>query len=490
MGEESTSELETQESVAVRDVQREIGKTNRQLAWLSPLLLGTGLGLAIAFGGTQIFSQRSATSSNPTTKKPQVANPTMTVTVIAVGSNSIAKTLNATGTVAARDLIPVLPQSNGLQIKQVLVNEGDNVKAGQLLAILDDSVLQSQITQARADFESTQADVASRKATVQSQQAAVTSSQAIVQQRKADLAQSQARLQEAEKNYQRYEKLVADGAISQQELDSRQTTVTTAREAVRLAQENIRSAEANVASARAAVGTARANLSSAEAEAKSSAAKITQFKTQLAQTLVRAPVAGVIAEKLVRVGDVTGVPPQTQVGTLVGGSQKLFSIIRNGKLELQASVPTVQLNQVREGAAVQVTSDVNPRIRLRGTVREIIPVVDDKRREATVKIDLPGTSWLKPGMFARAAINTSTVLGVAVPQKVVVPQPDGSAIAFILSGEDTVRAQKVELGEVLNNGKVEIKNGLQAGDRVVNQGAGYLKDGDKVRVVSTPGNDQ
>ncbi|MDJ0735032.1 MAG: efflux RND transporter periplasmic adaptor subunit [Nostocaceae cyanobacterium] len=487
MGKENSSENGKKQTIAVEETDSNQKSTDKQSPWLMPLLVGTCLGATIAIGGMGAFSQRPSSENKAIANEsvPEVA-PAMTVTTAPVETTRITRNITVTGTVAARDLIPVLPQANGLQIKQILVNQGDDVQKGQILAVLDDSILQTQISQAKADMESRKADVVSRQADLASKQAAVTANQAIVQQRKADLAQAQARLQEAEKNLRRYEKLAANGAISQQELDTRQTTVTTAREAVRVAQENIRTAQANVSSAKANIGTAQANISSAKANVKSSAARLQQLKTQMSQTLVRAPVGGIIAEKLARVGDVTGVPPQTQVVTVVGGSQKLFSIIRDSRLELRAEVPAIQLPQVKIGAAVQITSDVDSRIRLQGKITEIEPIVNENKREATVKINLPSTDLLKPGMFARAAINTNTAMGVVVPQKAVLPQPDGNAIAFTLSDQDTVSAQKVKMGEILNGGKVEIKSGLQAGDKVVIDGAGYLKDGDKVKVVKSP----
>lgn len=161
MGEESYSELGTEQSVKVEDADWEGEKLKRRSPWLLPLLLGTGLGVAIAFLGMGVVSNRQTPSKNAVTKSTQQVAPTMTVTVVSAEADSIARTLSTTGTVAARDLIPVLPQTNGLQIKQVLVNEGDTVKAGQLLAVLDDSLLQAQISQAKADIESRQADVAS-----------------------------------------------------------------------------------------------------------------------------------------------------------------------------------------------------------------------------------------------------------------------------------------------------------------------------------------
>ncbi|MBD2437032.1 efflux RND transporter periplasmic adaptor subunit [Nostoc sp. FACHB-110] len=452
-----------------------------------PLGIGTGLGIAIALGGIGVVSQLPVSQpkavANKATTKP---NPVMTVTVATVETTRVVRSLNTTGTIAARDLIPVLPQVNGLQIKIIPedIKEGAYVKQGQVLAILDNSMLQAQFSEARAEVESRQADVGSRQANMRSQQANVLSYQAVVQQRKADLAQAKAKLEEAAKNFQRYQKLATAGAISQQELDARSYTLRTAAAAVTVAQENIRSAQANVLSVQADTGGALANIYKAKADVQSSIARIRQLQTQLKQTVIRAPISGVIAEKLARVGDVTGIPPQTQVGTIVGGTQKLFSIIRGGKLELQAQVPEIQLAQVEIGAPVQIASDIDQRVQLPGRVREIQPIVNDKRREATVKIDLPLTDLLRPGMFARAAITTNTSLTMAVPQKAVQSQPDGSVILFTLSPDDIVSRQKVEVGEPINTDLVEIKNGVQLGDRVVVDGAGYLKDGDRVRVKS------
>ncbi|WP_199316131.1 efflux RND transporter periplasmic adaptor subunit [Tolypothrix sp. FACHB-123] len=486
VSDESSSEVGMEDALKAddADVGQKLNSRSNRL-WLKPLLLGTGLGFAIAIGGVGAFKhntipQQKAVANNPASP----AKPAMTVTIAAVEPASIAQKLNTTGTIAASDLIPVLPQTNGLQIRQIPENikEGAFVKKGQVLAVLDDSILQTQIIQAKADVQSKQADVESKQADVTSKQATVSANQAIVNQRQADLAQAKARLEEAEKNFQRYQQLAASGAISQQELDTRSYTVKTATEAVRVAEENVRSAQANVGSSQANISIAQANVTKAQADVRSSAARVGQLQTQLGQTLVLAPVSGIIAEKLARVGDVTGIPPQTQVGNIIGGTQKLFSIIRDRQLELQAKVPEIQLPLVKVGATVEVSSDLNRLVKLEGRVREIEPLVNDQRREAIVKIDLPATNSLKPGMFARAAITTNNAMGMTVPQKAVQPQPDGSTIVFMLSGEDIVRAQKVELGEPINGNRVEIKSGLKIGDRVIVKGAGYLKDGDKVLI--------
>ncbi|MUL36414.1 efflux RND transporter periplasmic adaptor subunit [Gloeocapsopsis dulcis] len=425
---EADDKLESKEVIVVDNANyKKVPQRRSRQNWLISLIVGTGLGVAIALGGMRFFS-RPTTAPNATPQQT-AAPPNMSVTVEPVRSTQVARSLNVTGTVAARDLIPVLPQTNGLQIRQILVREGESVREGQAMAILDDAVIRAQIDQSRANIES---------------------AQAVVGQRQAALAQARASLAEAERNLQRYEQLASNGAISRQELDARATATATAREAVRVAQ---------------------ANISSAEADVRSSRASLQQLQTQLGQTVVRAPASGLVAEAIAKIGDV------------VSGSQQLFSIIQNNALELAAQVPAVQLPQVQVSAPATVTSDADSRVQLQGRVREIAPLVDTQSRQATVRIDLPTTSLLRPGMFARAAITSATVPGITVPAKAVVPQPDGNGIVFVLQGEDTVQARSVELGEVLNDGNVEISSGLNPGDRVVVSGAGYLTDGDRVRVV-------
>ncbi|MBD2530457.1 efflux RND transporter periplasmic adaptor subunit [Nostoc flagelliforme FACHB-838] len=485
MNDESVSEVEVKEALTYEDASVSSKSDQKPTrVWLKPLFLGAGLGIAITVGGMGVLSRFTSRQQSAVADKK--VNPVMTVTIATVETAPVVRTLKTTGTVAARDLIPVLPQTNGLQIKSISENvkEGAFVKKGQVLAVLNGSILQNQISQAKADVESKQADVESKEADLALRQADLASNKAIVQQKQADLAQAKARLEEAAKNYQRYQQLADSRTISKQELDTRSYAVKTAIEVVNLSQENVRSAQANIVNAQANIVNAQAIINKAKADVRSSAAKVQQLQTQLGQTVVRAPVSGTIAEKLARVGDVTGVPPQTQMGTVIGGTQKLFSIIRDNKLELQAKVPEIQLNQVKIGASVQITSDVDRRVRSQGRVKDIQPQVNDQRREATVKIDLPPTTLFKPGMFANAAITTNSEMRMVVPQKAVQSQADASVIVFTLSAENTVRSQKVELGDPGNGDTVEIKSGLQLGDRVVVDGAGYLKDGDKVRVAS------
>lgn len=513
------------------------------------MLAGAGIGVAATLLAVHLSAGHK--SARPPVAAPAAAQQAtaQTVTVAAVESAEVAQTLEATGTVAPYDLLPVLPQANGLQIKQVLVKEGDAVEKGQVMAVLDDSVLRSQIAEAAAKVESADstveqaqaqvqqaqsaqqeaqagvaqaqagvekaiADAAQAKTGVGQAQAGVEQAKAGVEQAKAGIASAEAKLAQAQREVNRTQNLASQGVISQQDLEKRKTERDTAvqdvnkakadlnkaleeqnkaAEEVRSAQAKVATAEANISTARAAlssarakvntagsaVSSARANVGNNAAGVRSNEAQVKQLQTQLEQTIVRAPDSGIVSERIGRVGDVSS------------GSQKLFSIIRGNKLELQLKVPETQVSQVKPGTAVQITSDSDKRIKLSGTVREIAPLVDPQNRQATVKIDLPTSEFLRSGMFLRASISTATAQGLKVPAKAILPQSDGSSIVYKVVGEDKVQAQPVEVGEItggavgdLTSAKVQIKKGLKAGDKVVIAGAGYLKDGDRIKVSS------
>ena len=590
--EQDKTEIE-EESREADDADVAADRGNRR-SWFSGLrgvMLGMGIGIAIAVGGMRFIEQPTTGTSgdsyeqtssisganSPTPRgKAGLPAPTLTVTVGEVESAAIARTLEATGTVAAYDLLPVLPQTNGLRIEQVLIDEGDYVEAGQVMAVLDDSLQQTQISDAEAQLESARSVRREREAAIGQAEAGVSQaragaaeaeaavSQALAAQAETEAAVSQSLAAESEaeaavagaiaskaeaeagleqaranlasaridrhaaqKELQRYQELADAGAIGRQELDARRREADNAEEAVRVARANIKSAEAriqsaeaNASSARARLDSARANVSSTRARLKSAGAnvssaqarlksaianisnaiarvdsaranlsnaganigsnraKVEREQTQLEQTLVRAPASGKVAERIARVGDVTG------------GSKMLFSIIKYGELELQVKVPETQLPQVKLGASVAIASDADSRIQLRGTVREIAPLVDEETRQATVKVNLPSSDLLRPGMFLRAALTTSEIQGITAPAKSILPQADGSSIVYLLDEDDIVRARTVEIGEILegtpgnlDTARLEIKSGLNLGDRLVVAGAGYLKDGDRVKVV-------
>jgi HlyD family secretion protein len=446
------------------------------------VLVGLGLGIAIALIGTKLFSSPSQPTKTATPS--QISGAGQSVSTATVKAAGVVQSIPIQGTVQARDWVLVMPKFSGVQVKGILVNEGQRVEAGQTIAILDNTVQQQQVNQSNAQAASAEAQIATAKAQrttaiaqLQSANAQLTTAQTGVEQKRAALNQERATLAEAESNLRRYQSLAKSGAIAKQELESRLTTTVNQRETIAVARADIKNAEAEVGRAKAAVSQARSGIAQADAGInKASAdfananARAREIQTQQEQaTTVTSPASGIIAKKTVQVGGLTS-------------NQAMFEIIRNGALELQAKVPQSLLSKARVGETVQVRSDADRRLQLSGRVREVNPVVDETTRQALLKIDLPSSAFIKPGMFLKAELNYGSNQSLAVPTEAVLSQADGQRLVYVLKADNTVRLQIVEVGEP-RNGQIAIKQGLKSGDRVVVDGAGFLKDGDRVTVV-------
>ena len=427
------------------------------------LVIGIVVGAVLTSVGTRLLSSGQENTTSPVAAPQTTAQ---SVTVAKVKTATVAQSVEATGTVAAFELIPVLSQATGLQIQQVFVQEGEFVEAGQRLARLDSAVLQAQLAQAKASVTEAQARLSELEAGSRSEE--IAQAQETVRSATAGVVQAQSALDLASKRVQRNRALEAEGAIARDRLDEVLNEARGQESALQQAQASLREAQARLAQLQSgprpeAIAQAKAQLAQAQAQER-------LVTAQLKDTQVVAPVSGKIATRDARVGNVTS------------SSDPLFEIIENGRLELKLKVPETQLAQIQPGQRVEITSDTDSQVQLDGTVRDIDPVVDPETRQATVEVDIP--AQFKPGMFLRASIITSADSSLVVPADAVVSQPDGSAIAYVLQADDTVVAQPVETGTILS-GQIEITSGLNPGDRVVVKGAAYLKEGDRVEVIQS-----
>lgn len=410
----------------------------------SPLsgVKGIGIGLLLGVGvslvGGRLFSRPAAAPDVAETAAPatETAGAATSVTAQTLQTATIQNSLKATGTVQAFDLLQISPQVSGLQIREVRVRAGDQVTAGQVLAVLDDSVLRTQLTQAEANYAQAQAQVI---------------------QEQAEQAQAEANAAEAQDNFERNQTLYEQGGISLQALNSLRTQAITAREAV---------------------GVSAAAVQSAQATVNSRLAEIRRLETQLDQTVVTAPVNGQIAERQATVGDTSS------TGTA------LFSLIQDGVLELVVDLPQRQLASIPVGTPVTVTSSTNTDIRLSGAVRSIDPQVDPQTRQAAVNVSLSANEALRTGMFLQAEFMTGQRTGMVLPAAAILPQADNTFKVFRIA-DGQAEPVLVTVGARLPANenqpeRLEILSGLTETDRVIIEGASYLQPGDPVAIVSSP----
>ena len=256
--------------------------------------------------------------------------------------------------------------------------------------------------------------------------------QADLAQSKAAVAEAEATLAEAGANAQRARDLQASGALSAQQINQYLTAERTAQ---------------------------------ARLDAVRASAKMQQLRLQ--QTQVLAPDNGVISSR------------SATVGAVVPAGAELFRLIRGGRLEWRAEVAASELAQIRTGQPVRVTAAGGAPVQ--GKVRMVAPTVDAATRNGLVYVDLPQAGAIKAGMFARGEFETGSSSALTLPQSAVLLR-DGFSYVFKLGADNKVAQAKVSVGRRVGD-RIEITGGLDANARVVASGAGFLADGDTVRVV-------
>ncbi|NEP09816.1 MAG: efflux RND transporter periplasmic adaptor subunit [Symploca sp. SIO2C1] len=487
----------------------EISSSPAKSNWLSGgqgLFMGIGLGIVLTIVGTNFLGSKQAQSPAPSPSVAQSQASAISVTVTEVETTSINRTISEIGTVQAVEEIKVGAQETGLKIERLLVHKGDFVKKGQLMATLDRSLLEAQLTQNKATVAEAEARLAELQAGTRPEE--ISQAQARLDQTKARLKQTQAskprkideaaaqvtdaqsRLELAKSRYDTNQSLVNQGAVSQDrfneaasEYRSAQANLSAAQQRLNEAKNtnnpeeaqlaaSVREAEQQLKQLRA--GSRQEVIDQAKARLASAKGQVQSVVARLKNTRVLAPVSGKISDKLTNVGDV------------ISGSQELFIITEQGRLELLLEFPQTQLPQISIGQSVKVTSKTDKNLVLYGKVLEIDPVVDPESRIAEVKVSLPSTESLKLGMFLKGEITTSSTPGLTVSSSQVLSNAnsqDSTAVVFILQEDNTVKAQQVEVGEIFSDKSIEIKSGLSPGDRIVVEGVAYLKDGDRVEVI-------
>jgi len=433
------------------------------------LWIGLGFGLVIAGASLKLLAPtaQSPTASGDSPAIAQTGEATP-VTLVTAELTAIQEGFNATGTVTATELLPVTAQASGLQIQTILADEGQSVRGGQVLARLNSSLLQAQLTQAQASVAQGEARVAELRSGSRPEE--INRAQEGVRIAIAGVAQAQSDLELVQKRVQRNQTLEVEGAIARDRLDE---ILNQARiEAANLQQAKARLAEAQSQLTELRQGPRPEVITQAEAQLQQAQGQVQLITAQLQQTQILAPASGTIATRNARVGAISN------------ASEPLFTIIQGGQLELELMIPETQLPQVRSGQVVRITAENNPDLSLNGQVRTINPVVNAQSRQATVNVMLPANPSLKPGMFLKGEIITRNTQGITIPTAALLPQTEEQAVVFVLAGDNRVRRQTVTVGELLGGDRVEILAGLEVGDRVVLEGAPYLKDGDQVTIES------
>ena len=261
-------------------------------------------------------------------------------------------------------------------------------------------------------------------------------------------------------------------------------TTDTARADSLQSQASVVQAEAGYLNAKADADRARSIQDSGALSASQIAQYVTQEKVAKAQWEAA---KALLSATEIRFGNTTVKAPDdglisargATVGAVVGAGQELFRLIRQGRMEWRAEVTASEVGRIRVGQKALVTLATGTE--LSGQVRAIAPSANEQTRNILVYVDLPRHNDLKAGTFARGvfAIGQSEALTAPTPAIVV---RDGNNFVFVVDAANKAAARRVQTGRRVGE-RVEIVEGLRAGERVAVQGAGFLNDGDLVKVV-------
>ena len=364
-----------------------------------------------------------------TEKVSTVAPPS--VTVSRVTTADFVETVLVTGSLVPREDVLVAPEVEGLRILELRADQGDEVKKGDVLAILETVTLKTQLAQNAANLERANAAIA---------------------QAKSQIVEVQARLTEAKAQLERAGPLSKQGYLSESTLDARTATK--------------RSLDALLVAA-------KSGLAAAEAEKIQLEAARRELDWRLSRSEVRAPVDGLISRRTAHVGAIA-----TALGLAAG--EPMFRIIQNGEIELDAEVGEAQVRKLKAGQTATIT--VADGSSTTGTVRLVSPEIDNTTRLGRVRIFIGADKKLRIGTFASAQIETARQRGLAVPVSAV-STSGGASTALVLDG-NTVRERSIEIG-LTSGGLVEVRKGVAEGDRVIARAGTFLQDGDVVRPIET-----
>ena len=482
----TTSREETSQPDIVRERSKVIQLPLDKPKFVQPKskwIVVAALSLVLVGGISAFVYSHSNSASNPAAvashgglsaavDDSKAAPPVVTVTTEAAKMGKVSSALTVTGSVSAIDPLTIASQASGLSIAQVLAEEGDYVHKGQVLCILDSSILQAQLKGMEARMVGSRATALkavqpNRKEDIAGLSAAYQQAMADVQQRQAMVAQMDASLVNARSNSRRYKDLLKEGAVSQQEADNHATDEVTAFTNLQGAKEQFSAAKFFAEQSHnklemAQKGGRREDIIVSEASADETAANVQQLRAQIDQTIIRAPDQGLVTKRFAHIGDVAS------------NGEALFEMIRKGELELRAQVTQSDLSRLRPGISAALSDSVRS---VKGTIFQISPTVDSATRLGTVRIAIPPNSGFKPGMFVQGSVQIGQVDALLVPNSSVLADGESNYVFIYQNGK--AKKQLVTVGSRTSE-SAEIKSGVALGDAVIVAGAGFLEDNDIV----------
>ncbi len=424
----------------------------------SILLISLALVFLNSCGGS------AAANANNTANQPQIVD----VTTKQAVTKQIPTYFEATGNLASDAQTDVAPAVAG-KIVEVNFDVGSFVQKGALLVRLDDRDARIRIeqttaavTQQQKGYE--QAIAALRQAQVR---LGVKDGETFNIETFSQVKSVTAQLVLAEKELQRSQKLLESGDISRSIVDQRRSQRDSLLGQLDEARSNAAVAVRAINSAEAAVATAKSGISAAGTQ-------VDQAKKSLADTTIYSPISGYVSERVADVGEyISPSAPNTKIAT----------IVRTSTLRLRIDVPEASIGKVTVGQGISLQTSAYPDRNFAGTVARVLPSLNVAARTLTVEAEVANSDgMLKPGQFATVRVTQSKPENaVMVPASAIRSEGDLNKLYIVKDG--AVHEIIVQTG-LLEDGLIQIKQGVAEGDVIATSNVNTLFDGVLVRQMN------
>jgi membrane fusion protein (multidrug efflux system) len=385
-------------------------------------------GLGIAF-----VTNACSAADGKTKDRETVAPNRISVAPVDVVERPIARFIHATGTLVAEEQAGVAAETAG-RVVATPIERGTATPQGAELIRLSPIETEAQVGEAEANAAQIEARLG------------LTSGAPLDVNAVPEVQNARAAFELAQNEFARIRSLLDQKVVSQSEYDQRRTQMEAARQLYEVAKNGAAQQYQSLQAAQARVVLAR---------------------KALADTVVRAPFTGLVAERLVSVGD------------YVTRGMKVAVVVRINPLRAQLTVPEQFISAVAVGQPIAFEVDAYPGRQFAATIRYVSPTLQADRRALTVEAVVPNpNNELKPGLFATAKVQQSKPTpGILVPATAVRASAGASRV-YVVKG-DYVEERVVTIGQSVDQ-SVEVTSGLAVGERVATANVAQLTDGSPI----------
>jgi HlyD family secretion protein len=335
-------------------------------------------------------------------------------------------------------------------IARFLVQRGDHVREGQLVAILEDRDLVAAAQESKQLYEQAQAAY---------QNTASATMPDDLTKARTDVASSRQAMEAAQRAYDNRQTLFAQGALARKLVDDANVTLVQAQSLYETAQQHLGSLEK--------VGRVE-QLKAAQAQVAAAKAHYESAQAQVSYAEVRSPLTGVVSDRPLNIGE------------MASSSSAIVSVVDLSRVVARASIPVSQAAVIRVGRPATIS---NGTVELAGKVTVVSPAVDPNTTTVQVWVEATNTGErLKLGSTVQISIDAEQIPdALVVPASALLPSDEGGEKVMVAGADGLAHERAIKAG-IRSGDDVQIVSGISVGERVITQGGLGLDDKAKIQV--------